>query len=260
MRNAIERQQFADVAYGCYTACMYGLKVCRPFTEIAGHANAFHLSVCLLSISRGSVDEETFLLECMWEKLLWHMGRQLFFKSKPAQDCLSQLLRFAQPLLLSDYKSYPKWIQDSFSELEVKYKFLRFVLSLDLQGTPASAELKQSVVKRFLRSWTTAQPSSPGNRTIIRRLSRDIWSGLLNLLSYFEAQFALGISCIPMEIIASIRLAVYQIPRPVDPENIPYELWHLIDLGVCSLVLIELVLKSEVQTADLYGSTCYESG
>jgi hypothetical protein len=257
MRDAIERQEFADVAYGCYTACMYSLKVRRPVAEIARHAEAFRLSVRLLKVSGASVDEETFLLECMWEKLLWHMGRQLFFKSNPTQECLNQLLHFAEPLLLSDYKGYPRWIRDSFSELEVKYQFLRFVMLLDLQCTPTSAELKQLIVKRFVRSWTTTQAPSR-DRTTHRSLSRDIWSGLLTLLCYLEGQTSLGISCPPMEIITSIRLAVDRIPKSADSEMISYELWDLIDLGVCSMVLIGLV-QNEFQKVDVFGSTWYDT-
>jgi hypothetical protein len=257
MQDAIQRQDVADVAYGCYTACMYSLKLRRPVAEIARHADAFRVSVRLLNISGASVNEETFLFECMWEKLLWHMGRQLFFKSKPTQECLNKLLQFAQPLLLSDYKAYPRWIQESFSELQVKYQFLRFVVVLDLKDTPASAELKQSIVKRFIRSWTGPQTPSK-DRTVLRRLSRDIWSGLLTLLCYIEEKTPLDIGCTPMEIITSIRLSIDQIPKPDDSEMIQYELWDLIDLGVCSLVLIGLVLI-EFQTVDIFGSTWYET-
>jgi hypothetical protein len=257
MREAIELQAFADVAYGCYTACMYGLKVHRPFAEIAEHANAFRLSVRLLKSSGTPVDEETFLLECMWEKLLWHMGRQLLFESILAKESLAQVLEFSQPLCLSDYSKHSIWIQDAFSELEVKFQFLRFIVSLDLLGTSSSRELKQSIVTRFLRSWGQSQPLLVHDKALIRKLSRNLWSALLALLFWCAGQSTFEsrpyTSDFPWIIISSIHLAVDLIPTD-NSGSLSHDLRDVTELGINCLVLIGLVV-SESHSIGVFCST-----
>jgi hypothetical protein len=237
MRNAIERKDFGDVAYGCFIACLYALKVRRPFDEIAGHAKGFRIVVYQL---KGTiVDEETFLLECMWEKLLWHMGRQLFFQSTPTIDCLHQLAEFAYPLSLSDYKSHAVWIQDSFQELELKMFFMRFLVSLDLQGTLESGQLKKVIVKQFWKDWTRGSTTLP-NRTQIRRVMRSLWSGLLRLLCDLT-QNPLVSPAVLDNTISSLYLAIDSIPEHDDITS-TVEVQDLIDLARSCLFLIGLVV------------------
>jgi len=133
MRRAIDQQSFIEVAYGSFIAVMYSLKQHRPFSEITNHAKAFRLSVHQLMTSMGIVNEETFLLECMWEKINWRLGSRLVVEAQSDTDVeLCQLMDFAKPLALSDY-SFSSWMPESLREIDVKFQFLRLIISLEMQ-------------------------------------------------------------------------------------------------------------------------------
>jgi hypothetical protein len=78
-RAAIDRQAYRDLVYGCFAGCMYALCVRRQFDEIAAHAVAFRLSASHLLATNSLMGEETFFIECMWEKLVWVMAREMLF-------------------------------------------------------------------------------------------------------------------------------------------------------------------------------------
>ena len=255
VRDAIKREAFPELVYGCYAGCLYSLRVNRNVGEIMEHAKGFWLSVSHLKGSSDFVGEEQFFLECMWEKLLWVMTRELLFtNAAPAVVYLNQLVDFAQPLFSSDCKHQATWIQESFVEVQVKLQFIRLVATLDLNGTANSVDLKSSLMKKFLRwvktspdSWD--DPTSRYNKVALRNRSRKLWSELLTLLSCLIVP-ADRVSYID-QVISSIHSTIDLI-QDLDCEWLPTELR---DSAISSLALMGMVV-SELQLDNPNGSTC----
>jgi hypothetical protein len=177
MRRAIDRRSFSEVAYGSFTATMYCLKLHRPFPEIVAHTKAFRVSVQLLLISDGIINEETFLLECMWEKLIWQMSRQMIFRSSSSLDMLCQMMEFARPLSLSDYTFSP-WMAETLDNIKLKFDFLRFFISLQRQHNIGTDSLQELLLSAFLKSWELAFVAIH-----LRKLFRAAWGRLIASLS-----------------------------------------------------------------------------
>ena len=113
VREAIDQKAFADIAYGCYAGCLYSLRVNRPFRETVQHARGFKMGVSFLTPS-SYVCEETFFLECLWEKLVWVMTRALVKKTASVESW-NIVAELAQPLSLSDYNDQPKWVHEALT-------------------------------------------------------------------------------------------------------------------------------------------------
>ena len=152
-REAIEQNAFADLVYGCFAGCMYVLRVGRPFQEIEIHAKGFRLSVDRFVANSVVDDEEMFLLECMWEKLLWYMAKTVVFRSSSTAEELSQIAEFAQPLFQLDLTDQPTWIQESYSQLKVKIQFIQLILYFYRYNQRDSVVVKDSLFKRFHRDF-----------------------------------------------------------------------------------------------------------
>jgi hypothetical protein len=154
---------------------------------------------------------------------------------------------------LSDYKSMDVWIQDSFHELELKLLFMRLVISLDLQGTLESRQLKTAIVKRFWRDWTIESPlGNFGNRSQIRRISRKLWSGILVLLwDLTHLPFISPVSLNTM--ISCFHSTVDSLHEHVDIGQSPVEVREVIELAWNGLTLIGLVI-CDVQPTHTLGT------
>lgn len=265
MMEAIDKEKYADIAYGCFTACMYNLKVGSPFEEIVGPANAFRVSALRLCNSESPLidPEETFLLECMWEKLIWHMCRQLIFKSIPTRDCLNQIIEFSQPLLLSDYNDrYPLWIQSSFVDLSIKFGFIRLIAYLELCGTPECHTLKSSIAALFLGRWkqevileqATAIPLS--RRIVFRDILQTLWFNLISLLLEIifngPAPQPGSVSDVILDIMSTIESTVDKVPLPEGLASLSFELCRVIKLSIYCVVLLGMVLsKAQVESSSI---------
>jgi hypothetical protein len=171
------------------------------------------------------------------------MGRQLLFWATPSPECLRQMAEFCQPLLLSDYRGHSPWIQDTFQELQLKFRFIRFVISLDLQNSHESQELKQTIVKRFWKDWET-DPTTLQNRVQTRRLSRGLWTGLLSLLTQTPPH---------LNTISFVHTTVDSILEQDNSANPMLNFSHAIELAGCCLVLTGLVLCQQ-QPPSMLGS------
>lgn len=209
MREAIQQRAFPDLVYASFTAVLYSLKLRHPFAEIVGHVKAFRLSAPQMIRSSGTVDEETFLIECMWEKLIWHMCRLLVFNSRPPVEWLHQLMDFAKPLSLSDFRFSP-WIHGAFGDIQVKFQFLRFILSLERERTIEGTTFKKLIISSFLRTWISTFPN-----TQLREVARNLWSNLFDLLSLLQHRSTITPNGKAAEIIHSIQSII---PR-IDPHS-----------------------------------------
>jgi len=225
MREAIQNRAFADIVYASFTAVLYSLKLRHPFAEIVGHVKAFRLSAPLMMGSKGNVDEETFLVECMWEKLIWHICRLLVFTSRLPVEWLPQLMDFAKPLSLSDYRFSP-WMHGAFGDIQVKFQFLRFILSLERERTTEGTTFKKHVISSFLRTWLSTFPDSQ-----LRELARNLWSDLFDLLSLLQRRSTITPNRKAAEIIHSIRSVI--------PHIEPYSSGSLFEPMILAAVTIQ---------------------
>jgi hypothetical protein len=236
---------------------MYALCVRRDFDEIAGHAVAFRLSAYRLLESSVLEGEEMFFIECMWEKLVWVMARELAFPKKLTEECLSKLVEFAQPLSLSDYMNQPHWIQESYVEVRVKLQIIQSLAYIDLSDSKESGKIKQMLKTRFIRDFVhsvgphinQSNPTSSSSKCRLRMLSRTLWSKLLALLS----DLTVWTSALPSDVCLSTMGTMFAIfglvdliPKPDDCGGLLFELSNTIDMAICCLVLIGLV-SSEFQ-------------
>ena len=149
-RQAINHGEYADLAYGSFAICLHRLRIGDDFQEVANHANGFRASVKQLMETSPPSGEEAFLLECLWEKLIWIMGGKMLFKTAPTASELETLKTFACPLFLSSYKAQPQWIQESFRIVILKFHFFQIIVALESDATPNSSILKAALVTRFL--------------------------------------------------------------------------------------------------------------
>jgi hypothetical protein len=82
-RDAVKRKAFADLIFGCFAGCMYALRTRRAFSEIEFHAQGFRFGVYGLISTYTMAAEEKFLLDCMWEKMIWYMMQHLLREPSP---------------------------------------------------------------------------------------------------------------------------------------------------------------------------------
>ena len=147
-RDAVNHQEFADLVYGCFAGCMFALRTRRTFDEIEVHAQGFQLSVSGLTATYSLSAEEMFLLECMWEKMIWYMAQHVFSEPSPTTAALRRLAQSSKPLFCTDYKEQPGWMQDSYCEVEVKIEFVKLAIPVGrrvgMVGARADASLLQN--------------------------------------------------------------------------------------------------------------------
>jgi hypothetical protein len=254
MRTAIDKKQYRDLVYACFVACMYTLCVNRHFSEFVTHAIAFRRCAYLLLSSSTLAGEEMFFVECMWEKLIWIMAREMLFQERLTDENLMQLVDIARPLSLSDYKDQPHWIQESFVEVTSKTQFIQCLAYIDLHDRNEGGKVKHVLKRRFRRDFVDAiglkfnqsNLASWGNTRRLRMISRELWSKLLTLLS----DVIVWTSAPPdnvwqstLEIISSILSTLDLICNPEDDDEMVAAVSNLVDVAMCSLVLIGLILS-----------------
>ena len=254
IREAVTHKAYADLVYGCFAGCLYVIRTRRNvcFDEIVQHTKAFRISAQYLIEASALECEEIFLLECMWEKLIWYMAKYILLESSATTETLNHLAQFAHPLFLSKLADAPKWIQESYRAIKTKLQFIRLLVILDLHLNIDTRKIKQSLMQRFIRDLVDI-PNTKSNFPILasgsdeiflRQLSRNMWGELLSFL--FELRVgAVGQHICPSNIsigiISSIHSLIDIIPIPSDCGRIPLELWNSIDLAIYCLVVIGLV-------------------
>lgn len=265
-QEAINRDAFSEVAYGSFAVCMYGLRSGHNLEEVAKHARGFLVSVERLMETCSPIGEELFFFECMWEKLIWVMGEKMLFKTTPTKEVLDKMAKFTYPLQLSDYQNQPKWVRESFAVVKLKFQFLWFIVAVEYQGDADSTRLKASLVSEFFKTWRASPETHRDettlsrccDRTLLRNLSAQLWSELLELLAWCgvvgDAIQSFGSGRTTMEIISSIHSVVDLVPEAEPVAWLPMELWHLIDLSIYCLTLVGLVI-SEAQLKNSSGSS-----
>lgn len=258
--EAVDRNAFADLVYGCFIGCMYAIRADRPFKEIENHAKAFRLSVYSLTAESALGGEEMFLLECMWEKLLWYITKKLLFRpSSTVEFDLSYWTDYAQTLFLSELKDQPTWIQESYAELKLKIQFIRLVLYFYHYNLRDSLKVKESLFNRFHRDFMTIAGTRFNSATLIsaqlRSLSRKLWTMLLALVLEVAIGTVIQSSSVSetmMENFLSIHFIIDLIPEPNNNDCLSIELRNLSDLAIYCLALIGLSM-SELQHIDSFG-------
>ena len=218
--------------------------------------------------TRAPIGEETFFLECMWEKLIWIMGEQWLFKTTPTTDVLDEMRNLVFPLGLSDYRNQSMWVQESFVVVKLKFQFLRFIIALEYGKD--SARLKDSLVGQFFKNWRASAETHRDqttllrccDRTLLRTLSANLWSEFLELLAECgvvgEAIQSVGIGRTTLEIISSIHSIIELIPEAESVTGLPIELWHLIDMAIYCLPLVGLVISDMHPKEESGSSITYE--
>ena len=138
--------------------------------------------------------------------------------------------------------------------MKLKFQFLRFIVALESHPVPNFAGLKHALVSRFVKNWhkpTTAQtgqptPSGGCDRSLIRRLSAELWSGFLELLAQCGAiegtPIIYSVSQSTTEIVSSICYIVSQIPEADSFEWLPLEFQYLLSLTIDCLTFSELLM------------------
>jgi hypothetical protein len=253
-RDAIARCAYDELAYGCFAVCLHALRLRHDFDEIANHATGFRLAVLhLMKTPQAASGEETFFLECLWEKLVWIMAEQSLFKTTPHAKVLKSLMTFAYPLLLSTYNEHPPWIRNSFKTLTLKFQLIRVVAALD-SSTTESPELKTVLVTRFLKWCAAHGPQSPlgfsdnYNGSLAGELSTELWICLLELLQpsdkapRFSGCFP-SISRSRSETIYSLQYIISCIPE--EDFALTVELYQLNKLAIECLTLAGLVMAEQ---------------
>ena len=143
-REAIKLNAVDDVVYGCYAICMYGLHTGLDFRQIMKHATGFRVG--LMSLVKEFVDEELFLLECMWEKLVWFMAIDTVFRNNCSREYLEFLERFCEPIVFPTWRMCPPWVNEALTTLRVKIQFVRFVVAIQLHGIPEISDLLSTAI------------------------------------------------------------------------------------------------------------------
>jgi len=130
-----------DVVYGCYAVCMYGLHTGLEFRQIMKHAMGFRVG--MMALVKEFIDEELFLLECMWEKLVWFMAINTVFRVGQicSREYLEFLESFSNPIMFPPWRMCPSWVGEALTILRVKIQFVRFVVALQLHGTSRISDL-----------------------------------------------------------------------------------------------------------------------
>jgi hypothetical protein len=254
---AIEHKAYPELVYSCFAGCMYALCARRNFQEIVAHATAFQLAANNLRQSAAISGEETFFLDCMWEKLVWTMARELLFKQKLTPKMLNRLAKFSEPLFVSDYKDQPVWIQEACWEVRVKIDLIRSLIYFELSTSNDFPLVNAFLAPRFSRDFVTcigsginrSNPKCWESRGLLRTISRTTWSSLLNLASELLLITSMDSPLTPslpgsiQRTIESIFTAFDLVPEPQDCEGLRAELFNVVDMAVCSLVLLGLVVN-----------------
>jgi hypothetical protein len=238
---------------------MYSICSGRNFHEIAAHAVAFRLAIDNLRQSALLSGEETFFAECMWEKVVWTMTRELLFRQKLTPKSLKRLAEFAQPLFLSEYKDQPIWIQEAYSEVRVKIDLIRSLTYFELYAGNELPLVKVFLAARFARDFVRcvgsqinrSNPICWESRRLLRMISRKIWVRLLAFVSGLVLATSGDASIMPgspriIEEIKSMFSVVDLIPEPEHCVGLRAELFNVVDMALCSLVLMGLAM-SELQ-------------
>ena len=263
-RYAVKGKAFADLIFGCFAGCMYALRTRRAFNEILFHAQGFRLSVNGLTRTYVVATEERFLLECMWEKMIWYMLQRIFAEPSPTIDVLKQLAQSSKLLFdTAPNRQQPRWLQESYSELEVKIQFVKLSVSLQLRSVNDFAVIQQSLKKRFLRDFNMSasgtqiigQHSSRStiNRQNSRRLMTQLWLKLLALMMDLISRGtspSSGLCYSTIAIILSIHSIIDLITIEQDESRSVDDDTN--DLAIYCLTLIGMVM-SEVEPNYLLG-------
>lgn len=170
-QRAIGQQDYAELVYGCFATCMYSIRTKRSFDEILHHADGFRLSV-MGFVAVDVVDiEEKFLLECMWEKVVWYIVRLVTNLLAPQVDLYPRLEGYCHPLSLGNYI---EWMENAYCEIKAKLDFAKVLLRIAqvAKGELDPDRMIQSLAARFYK----AMLMSPTGRPIR-------WSGTQDLFT-----------------------------------------------------------------------------
>lgn len=260
-QDAIDRQAYAELVYGCFAGCMYVLRTSGNFTEAMNHAHAFKLSVHKLLETSALSDEELVFLELMWEKVLWYMTHYLLSFSMSAD--LYPLAECIEPLFPSVRPSWHTWVEQSYSELHVKRRFLQLIYSCSRLYNYGEI-VKTSLVKHFVRNFTSPSVNALNSNPVFccastRALVQKLWLELFALL--FD--LAIGTRLQPLrqstiKIIESIHSVIDLIPQINSTNSSIDNIWNANDLATYCLVLTGLAL-SELQHEFFFGYSIFPS-
>jgi len=255
-REAITAKRYEEVVYACFAVCMYWIRLKRHFEEVVGHAGGFKLAVENLMQTSPPIGEELFFLECMWEKVIWIMGEQWLFKTNPAPRVLDEMQKLADVLWLSGYRDQPRWVQESFVVIQLKFQFLRFTITLHRSCTAGEVdEVKDLLVQKFYKHWRAnaetlrdqASLTPSRDRTHLRTLAANLWSEFLELLLKCgvagNGADSSGIYRTTLDLVSSIHSLVILLPSGDAFVEMPFEGWHAVEIAVDCLALIGLVLR-----------------
>lgn len=244
MSETLSRKSYAEIAYGCFLVCLYNLRIDAPLPELLEHAHAFRLSTAHLQGSSTLSVEESLLLWCMWEKIMWNIGRKyLFHNANGTAEHVEKFIALTEEFL-DENLNWRHWMHDSYVEVKLKMSFIRFVIGLDQSGTPESQMIKLSISKRFVKSWKRASGRgvlSTTDKLILRKLSRTLWSNLIALL---EQIVHTGVALHEdfLGAIGSILAVVGERPDTEHSATTSSQLDIFLDTTLYVLVLVGLVL------------------
>jgi len=191
-QRAIAQNAYGELVYGSFAACMYCIRTKRKVAEIFHHANGFRLSVAAF-VRLDVVDtEEMFLLECMWEKMVWYIARLITSQSSPMVELYERLEPYCRPLSLGNYNiGQSRWMEHSYCEIEAKFDFIKLLLRLN-RPKVAMSDLDSRHITQFLtRRFYADMRMSPTGRPIRWQGTQDpissstvakIWSALFGLI------------------------------------------------------------------------------
>ena len=241
--EAVHRNAFADLVYGCFAVAMYGLRTSRPFHEVEAHIKAFRSSVQNLRVSESAIGhDETLLFECMWEKMLWNAAQILFTQPSKSGEVVSYLTQFTKPLFPSDTTGYSGWMHQAYLEVRTKLQFIQVAVKLSQSGDGEWECVRKSLQHRFLRDFLTSSEFSfttdIATRANLRLRLRGLWSNFLLLMLHTTTTRPL-----PGEVIMETILSVHSIGKLADDPQFPDQLRSLFDMSICCLILIGLIMS-----------------
>lgn len=248
--TAIEREADHELVYACFAWCMYSLCVHRDFDEIATYATGFSNYAVRLAANSPLLDtEEIFLFECMWEKLLWTMLRELLFKDQIKVSDSQRIIELCKPLSLEDYTKYPLWMQESYLELSTKIDLIRSFMRLRAYHEAQASQINAILRKRFVRdfvAWVTShiselKPASHKTWALLRTLSRTLWSSLLELLLSLIEQVP-NDNGDASDALISVLSLIEIIPNVSECYELVDQLINVVDIATCCLVSIGLLI------------------
>jgi hypothetical protein len=245
--EAIKQKSYAELAYGCYAACMYSVRIGAPLEEIMPHARALRDSAYQLLYGAILSSEETFLLWCICEKVLWHLCRRfLFFDSCTRKEDLDEFATLTESLLSLD-RNWPGWMRDSFEDVRMKLRFIHVMITLERKGAMETQLLKTAISDRFFDTWGWKDQTDEfhdaralsTDKQIIRRLTGALWAKFVDLLQHVEDSWAPSDKI--LSTIHSILHIVKQRPA-AGSTTVPLRLDRFVNTAIDAFVLIGLVL------------------